>query len=48
MGDLNLIETTKKLVCILTSNERATQKKLFCVKVNAKVIIKLIGLEAKT
>jgi len=38
MGDLNLTETTKKLVCILTSNERATQKNYSASKLMQKLL----------
>ena len=48
-GDLNRPEMTAKLVCTLeTAMYRAMQEKQYsAVASNAKVLMKLIGLEAK-
>ena len=48
-GDLNRPEMTAKIVCILeTAMFRAMQEKQYsAVASNAKVLMKLIGLEAK-
>ncbi len=49
-GDLNRPEMTAKLVCTLeTAMHKALQEKQYsAVASNAKVLMKLIGLEAKT
>ncbi len=49
-GDLNRPEMTAKLVCTLeTAMFRAMQEKQYsAVASNAKVLMKLVGLEAKT
>ena len=49
-GDLNRPEMTAKLVCTLeTAMHRAMQEKQYsAVASNAKVLMKLIGLKAKT
>jgi|TARA_R110002012_G_C11228284_1_gene563607 hypothetical protein len=49
-GDLNRPEMTAKLVCTLeTAMHKAMQEKQYsAVASNAKVLMKLIGLEAKT
>ena len=48
-GDLNRHEMTEKLICTLeTAMFRAMQEKQYsAVASNAKVLMKLIGLEAK-
>ena len=48
-GDLNRPEMTAKLICTLeTSMNRAMQEKQYsAVASNAKVLMKLVGLEAK-
>ncbi len=48
-GDLNRPEMTAKLVCTLkTAMFRAMQEKQYsAVAINAKVLMKLVGLEAK-
>ena len=48
-GDFNLPEMTAKLICTLeTAMYRAMQEKQYSAVVsNAKVLMKLIGLEAK-
>ena len=49
-GDLNRSEMTAKLLCTLeTAMHRAMQEKQYsAVASNAKVLMKLIGLEAKS
>ena len=48
-GDFNLPEMTAKLICTLeTAMHRAMQEKQYsAVASNAKVLMKLVGLEAK-